>query len=1155
MRPSNETGQPMFLKHAQRILTVAVAMSLASPGHAALGLMNTPPAAVIPPIPNVVVTLDDSGSMADAVDYEASINYVIPPNANGGSRSNGGGQPRAYSNGYADPQAALGNIDLSSAPVSDGFNTFRTAFQAIPASNAAARQNYANWFSYYRNRNMAMKASVMRAFAPNVVPDGRMRIAWHQLTTNCASFTNTSGCLNNRLKSFEGSHRTNLYNWVRGVPASGNTPLRAAHRRVGEYMRTTGVSGAYAFDPGTTESPVLSCRKSYHILFTDGGWNDNSTQFPATAGGNQDNTARTFPDGTPYTVTTPYRGRSDADGNNTLSDVAFNYWATDLQPTLINDVRTQIKAAGSETYGTTALTEYWNPKNNPANWQSLQLYAVGFGDAAELEPSGTITSADVPTFDTTTTGGADFASIVSGTRQWPRIPNETWRAWDLWHAAVNTRGEMFPAKTPDQLVNAFQKIVTEILANNGASGGATSSLAFTNDFVAVASGYEAGPWRGVLRGYPQANNKIDFSKPLYEAHIEMAKQNPNQRVVLTAASPTAGVPFRWSSLSGYQTDLLNRNGAYVTDSYGSLRVDYLRGSTANEPAGTVIPTPAFRQRSGSVLGTLVNSEPRLIGRPRSGFTEVGYKSFRDTNAGRKPIVYVGANDGMMHAFDAEKGQALLSFVPRGVFGRLSEYTDGSYQHKYYVDGPIVPGDAKVDGSWRTFLVGGLGAGGRGIYALDITDPSAFSESNASTLVKFDYTSPAEPLASTAPSANNAFNNEKGSGSLAALFNGDMGHIYGDSARDPTSGRSLQISKLKNGRWAFITGNGVNSTNERAVLFIVYLDAAGGVQTTAVETTTGQNNGLSVPLPVDVDGDGTVDRIYAGDLKGRLWRFDSNASGVFTVANGGLPLVDTGKPITSAPGVTRHPQGGLMVTVGTGRLYTIPDKTSTAVQTMYGVWDKVGVTGTVPLSDLAVRSLNTSATTAGGVGVRTFSSTNVKVNYATQRGWRIDLPVAGERVIFNPLMDGRIVVFGTYVPIEGQTCKEGGESGSLLAFDAISGDAPSSVYFDLNSDGSFDSGDYVNGQSGNTVAGLATGVGKPYGIIRSVRGGPINSDGSDAKNPANCTNPAGCSGGGGGGGGGGDPPPSKCVLGGTAGQTPDINCYPGDGRAGWRDLTP
>jgi type IV pilus assembly protein PilY1 len=1126
-------------QHALSALTASLLAAFSLPANSVIGLMQVPPTAQIPPVPNVIVTLDDSGSMATEVPFDPTLTYDVPPNVNGTAFRVPPALPLAYSNAYSNANT----VDLSITGTGGVANAYRTAYLAL--TTTAQRQNYANWYGFYRTRNMAMKASVMSAFSPAIIPDGRFRLAWQGLLASCDRGFNRNAATNcataNAIAPYEGTHRSNFYNWVQGVPASSSTPLRTAYRRVGEYLRTTGVNGPWADRPGTSEAPILSCRRSYHIMFTDGQWNDGDN----AAFGNQDNTNFTLPDVVAYTQNRPYRGPT-VGGNLTLSDVAMTYWGTDLQtgPGYDNNVAPVIKRSGTELYGTTPVAQYWNPKNNPATWQHLVTYAVGFGEAAQLNPASVGRPANVvPTFSGTTTGGASFAELVSGPREWPTTADFSLRQFDLWHAAVNSRGDMFPATDQRALNAAFQRIVAEILAQNTATGGAAASLAAVRtDFTVVRTGFESDPnFRGVMKGYPLVGLDIGTT-PSWDAQTVMATQTPTSRTILTASSPINGVPFRWGNLSAFQQGALNRSLSGLDDGLGQIRLDFLRGATNNEnsTANAGNPQAVLRDRLGARLGTIVNSEPRFVQQPRSGYTQSDYVAFRAANASRTPVVYVGANDGLLHGINGNTGASLLGYVPRGVYTRLTEYTDPIYQHKYFVDGPIMVGDIKDGTEWKSILVGALGAGGKGIFALDVTNPSAFTETNAASIVKFDYTSPADAIPTTPTNLATAFASENGVASAAAELNTDLGHIMGDPSRDAFIGRNLQISRMENDRWAVIVGNGVNSVNERPALYIFYLDGAGGFRKIVAENATGQNNGLSTPLPVDTDGDGKIDTVYAGDLRGRLWKFNLSASsdGSWGLAQS-TPLVDTGRPITSAPAVVTHPMGGYLVTFGTGRLISVADKSSIAMDSIYGIWDKPGATGTVTSSQLVSRTVTaTAVSTQSGSGLARVLSTATasRVDYSAFRGWKLDLGVAGERVIYNPIGSGSFGFFSTFVPIEGQTCSDSSQTGSILAFDVINGIPPTAPLIDINGDRTFNSGDSISDTQ--NAMGRARPVGKLVGLIDTLGNG----------------NPAGGGGGGGGGGPGGEPPPGKCQAVGAAGSI-DYRCFTGPGRRGWRDLTP
>lgn len=374
--------------------------------------------------------------------------------------------------------------------------------------------------------------------------------------------------------------------------------------------------------------------------------------------------------------------------------------------------------------------------------------------------------------------------------------------------------------------------------------------------------------------------------------------------------------------------------------------------------------------------------------------------------------------------------------------------------------------------------GRAGRGGRGLFALDITDPSTFTEANAGAIVKFDYTAP--PASQTSAE----FGTESGSSGLMAEIATDMGHIVSDPARDAFIGRNLQITRMRNGKWALVTGNGVNSVNQRAALYIIYLDGS-GYKKLLVETTTGQGNGLSTPLPVDVNNDGLVDLAYAGDMRGRLWKFDLSSNDdaewkVAEVSNVATPIIDTGRPITSALAVAEHPSGGLLVTFGTGRVLTDDDRTSTTTDSIYGIWDKPGASHVVSASDLVGRTLSetTATTTGGNVPARVLSAAPVAVDYSTKRGWKIDLGISRERIIYNPIVQGRLAYYSTYIPATASACAVI-QNGSLLAFDVIAGSEPAAPVLDINGDGSFNTSDRI---ASKKVMGRAEGVGRLIGLF-------------------------------------------------------------------------
>jgi len=406
------------------------------------------------------------------------------------------------------------------------------------------------------------------------------------------------------------------------------------------------------------------------------------------------------------------------------------------------------------------------------------------------------------------------------------------------------------------------------------------------------------------------------------------------------------------------------------------------------------------------------------------------------------MIYVGANDGMLHAIradsgDTASGKEIFAYIPAGVYDKLSRLTATAYDHTYYVDGPPNSGDAYWDGSWKSVLVGGLGGGGKSIYALDITDPDGFGASD----VLWEYSDAA-----------------------------DLGNTYSQP----------QIARLANGEWAAIFGNGYNSTSDQAFLYIVKLSDGTLLKKIPAGNATG--NGLSTPVLYDIDSDGITDAVYAGDLLGNLWKFDlsSATSSSWAIGNGGDPLFaatndnGTTQPITSQPAVGGHNSGGVLVYFGTGRYLASTDPGDTTVQSFYAIWDK-DTSGTVDRSQLQEQTI-TAETTEFGFDIRETSDNTV--DWAGgKRGWYMDLTppsgiASGERIVSKPLIKYDRVIFVTVLPSSDQ-CTAGGSSW-IMELELMTGGRTTLSAFDFDGDGDFDSDDEL--ASGNVGSGVKSKVG-------------------------------------------------------------------------------
>jgi len=438
-------------------------------------------------------------------------------------------------------------------------------------------------------------------------------------------------------------------------------------------------------------------------------------------------------------------------------------------------------------------------------------------------------------------------------------------------------------------------------------------------------------------------------------------------------------------------------------------------------------------------------------------------------------------------------------VPRGVMAALSQLSDPAYSHRYYVDGSPMTGDANLIGGqpdsayaasatgssdWRTVLVGTLGAGGRGYFVLDVTDPGSFSQAGSApkNLVLTDRTrGNDETRTSACPGAPLMSSDEQAACQTAWDADNDMGDITAGPVLDDTDGlRTTQIALMNNNRWAVVLGNGYNSPNQRPVLLIQYLDtttsptpfALTAVAATLDAAGTGyaKDNGLSAPRLVDINGDGRVDVAYAGDNQGNIWKFDLTSSDdsqwkpafganipLFTAlgpdAVGGAPRY-LPQPISTPPTVRANDRtmtvgpnttrvGGMMVAFGTGRNVARDDDNSAAVQTLYSVLDNTRYTvnpldttlgqrlkvdtstppaplGTANTARLAQQKIDSPD--AGGYSTLTPVIALDPSTWASYDGWYLDFPTTGERLLQSIQFYAGTNVLSVYsqVPPKGNT---------------------------------------------------------------------------------------------------------------------------------------
>lgn len=627
-------------------------------------------------------------------------------------------------------------------------------------------------------------------------------------------------------------------------------------------------------------------------------------------------------------------------------------------------------------------------------------------------------------------------------------------------AVAGGTSNYFPATSAADVSNDLQVILSKIQAASMTTTAAAVNSTGLNTTTTVYQGKfnssdTYGDWTGNLLAFPvdsQGNVNTNPSNATWQAQPLLDSLNWNTNRVIATFNPATGkgIPFRWSSLNATQQSQLTAASDPSGSPLPQERLHYLRGDTSNEQRNG----GPFRNRT-HILGDIVDSNPVYIGAPLGAYTDTSYFNFQTTYKNRTPVIYVGADDGMLHAFNANTGQELFAFVPDGVFNDLINLTQPTYNtaHKFYVDGSPTAGDVQFsDGSWHTILVGGLNNGGNTIYALDVTDPSTItSETSLASHVLWEYSS----------------------------ASGDLGRTYSRPAiaRIACTGSAPCVN---GSRFVVIFGSGYNNADGNPYLYVV--DAQTGALIKKLNMCSGSNasncsatlpNGLSSPVAVSKSGNGLADTIYAGDLQGNMWVVDLSKTNPVQWSNSLLfKAVDSGgtpQPITTTPVVSLHPlfpaKTGVMVYFGTGQFLGAPDITNTKTQSFYGVWDNNWSSQTTR-ADLVQQTLN--QTTVGAVTVRTVSSNPVDWN--TKRGWFIDLPLAGERVITDPRLANGRVIFTTYVPTA-NSCSGGGQSW-LMVLNYLNGSAFPQPEIDLNSDGKLNAQDQTS--TGENPVGVYLG---------------------------------------------------------------------------------
>ena len=1017
----------------------------------------------------------------------------------------------------------------------------RTDCSAADACSLAEETaNFDRWYRWSRDRGRAFKASLGEVLL-DAEPSLRVGFA----NTNSSSGNYQIEALNAVSGSFE--HRADLITGIYGFSFNG---LSQFYKGSDEAYGYLACNGASRFKGAANVCPLLgppqgTCQQNYMLIVTDGVPEGASNRSSLVK-----NLSEADNDGIGVFDGGMFAGCSASGCSHTLADIAMYYYESDINTGMTNDVtatQRDIDFAPANTFSDGKMHQH------------IKTYAIAFG----VENTGL---ANVPT------------AYQTGAYDWGSDPSDDFFPLkDLQHATVNGRGDFLGAQDPQVLSSALTSAFDEFSTGIGAGSAVSfNSQEISNGVVLFRSFYNLVDSTGDIVA-STLNADLTVGSELWStaAQLDVQLASSAGRQILTF-DPTAGdyegIPFQFASLNSAQKMSLGWVDS-STDAIVSDTVDYLRGVSVNEqPAGVFRARPPAAGR----LGDIVNSSPVYVGPPnqlfRGGATypsgAKSYSSFQAAQSTRDDRLYVAANDGMLHSVDPETGDEVFGFIPNATLVNdsnvnLLELASPSYSHQYVLDASPIADDVFVhprgvsiasDGSakqWRTMLIGAYGAGGKGLFSLDITDPD-ITESNASNKVFWEFTDEDD----TYPHDNGSPLLTLGSQRLDA--SGNPIKDLGLTIDEPVLAMSNVVTSASDAslEWVALLSNGVNSTAGIAKLFAIFVDrGADSVwchpdsgyldpmyrgctvnDYDFIKLDTGEGaysvggsvypNGLGAARAIDADQDGTVDYVYAGDMKGNLYRFDLCRADLPAFSDwassglGTLPATYTGilggckkgveifkqwvstkiftasftasdgtasaQPILNRPLVVQaENQQGYVVIIGTGRYFVNGDRADTAIQSMYGIWDRLG-NDLVPKSKLVQQAYtNQCETVTGDDSVatttcgRTLSDESVNLLVSDDEsvapsvlGWYNDLNAAaagdiagssGERAIRNFQIRGGIGFVNSVLPTTSSACSAS-SGGFGLAFCPLTGGSSclQDGVFDLNNDGAFDSSDLING---------------------------------------------------------------------------------------------
>lgn len=619
-------------------------------------------------------------------------------------------------------------------------------------------------------------------------------------------------------------------------------------------------------------------------------------------------------------------------------------------------------------------------------------------------------------------------------------------------------GKYYQTNDSAGLTNALNLTLSDIYAKAGSGGGgAANSSTLTSSTRIYKTLYDPTDWHGTIMAYNvNATTGVQQTTPAWstDSQITSTATPPPVFESWNTATPTpAKITLNFNNFSTPQQTALN--ATLPTGVTGGQLIAWTQG-TANSRLRT-------RTR---LLGDIINS-PLTVAQPTEKTSadltgNTSYATYLTTKAASMNLnLLVNANDGFFNVINATTGARRYAYMPSTALTSLATIastTYGSGVHKFTVDGQIGVFDTQIGSTWSTVAYGGTGAGGKAFFAISLFQGTANNIGALWEVKAPDTSTPA-----------NLYNN--------------LGYAYSKP----------DVARMANGTGIVVVGNGYGSFTGNASLFV--LNAATGAVIREIPIPAAYaaaDNGLS-SVKLRVNAQNVVQAAYAGDLKGRMWKFDMSgaAASSWGVAFGNKPLFTAPggatQPITVQPLLMDHPTNGKMVYFGTGKFMEVADKTTTDQQAFYAIWDADTGVGDIMQSGLQPQNINPGSVT--GSGATYYSTTTNDVDWASKKGWYLPLtttePFVGERIIYPAQTTRGRILFSTAAVNSADPCESTG-TGRPFQLDAAKGGMLNYAIYDTNGDGKIDSADA-------RVSGIAIGTGIPnlVAVVAGLAGADDN----------------------------------------------------------------